>query len=112
MPPADLRGVLPPRVAVLLIPPILITVQLLVVFRLPQDHRDTGTAGDGTGIVYSVISIEPRRSARHGAAATSAGTLGLPGLGRAEGEEEEEEVEKRDARGYEDENEMPTRQVR
>ncbi|CAL8398005.1 unnamed protein product [Gadus morhua 'NCC'] len=108
MPPADLRGVIP-RVAILLIPPILITIQLMVVFRLPQDQRDTGTAADGTGIVYSVISIEPRRSARHGTASTSAGTLGLPGVGRAEGAEE---MEKRDDRGYEDENEMPTRQAR
>ena len=107
MPPADLRGVIP-RVAILLIPPILITIQLMVVFRLPQDQRDTGTAADGTGIVYSVISIEPRRSARHGTASTSAGTLGLPDVGRAEGAEE---MEKRDDRGYEDENEMPTRQV-
>ena len=81
MPPADLRGVIP-RVAILLIPPILITIQLMVVFRLPQDQRDTGTAADGTGIVYSVISIEPRRSARHGTASTSAGTLGLPGVGQ------------------------------
>ncbi|KAJ3609132.1 hypothetical protein NHX12_023656 [Muraenolepis orangiensis] len=87
---AGVRGALP-RVALLLTPPILVAIQLLSVLRLPQDHRDAGggggggTAGEGGGIVYSVISIEPKRSARLEAAApsssSSAGTGARPAGG-------------------------------
>ncbi|KAM4631277.1 putative methyltransferase-like protein 24 [Polymixia lowei] len=90
------------RTALLLIPPLLLALQLLAGLRLPRGQR-AGTAGEEEGgVAFSVISIEPKRSSPHWGA-----TSGGPQLE----EDEEEEVERRGARGYEDENEMPTRQV-
>ncbi|KAM3843376.1 putative methyltransferase-like protein 24 [Diretmus argenteus] len=77
----------------LLIPPFLLALQFLVGIRLPRAHR-AGGEEERRAIAFSVISIEPESSSRH-REATSPGPY----------------LDEEEARGYEDENEMPTRQV-
>ncbi|XP_071396874.1 probable methyltransferase-like protein 24 [Centroberyx affinis] len=99
------RGGLPLRAGLLLlIPPFLLALQLLVGLRLPRAHRASTTGvEEEEEIAFSVISIEPERSPRH---------RGATSRGPVLDEEDEEDVERKDGvRGYEDENEMPSRQV-
>ena len=99
----------------LLIPPFLLGLRLLVAGpRSPRAGRVGAGEGEGeAAVAFSVISIEPERSAPRG------GTLSRRGPGPEEEEEEEEgvEVEVADGerrepnRAYEDENEIHWRQV-
>lgn len=97
------RDGLPLRPLVLLVPPVLLTLQLLVVgLRLPQGSG-RGLEGQEGSVAFSVISIEPERSARRREPPSRRPAAGAVG--------EEEEEEEALARAYEDENEMLSRKV-
>lgn len=92
------RDGLPPRILVLLVPPFLLTLQLLVAGpRLPQNSRQ-GSEGQEGSIAFSVISIEPERNTRQWEPTSRRPLLEAVG---------EDAV----ARAYEDENEMLSRKV-
>ncbi|KAA8585922.1 methyltransferase-like protein 24 isoform X1 [Etheostoma spectabile] len=102
------RGGLSLRSGVLLlilIPPVLLALQLLVVGpRLPRGAR---AGAEEQGIAFSVISIEPERNSRQQESPSR-----RPGLKEEEEEVEVEDAERREeARAYEDENEMHSRQM-
>ncbi|XP_032390808.1 methyltransferase-like protein 24 isoform X2 [Etheostoma spectabile] len=102
------RGGLSLRSGVLLlilIPPVLLALQLLVVGpRLPRGAR---AGAEEQGIAFSVISIEPERNSRQQESPSR-----RPGLKEEEEEVEVEDAERREeARAYEDENEMHSRQL-
>ncbi|XP_046875797.1 LOW QUALITY PROTEIN: probable methyltransferase-like protein 24 [Hypomesus transpacificus] len=94
--PAGVRRVLY-RAGLFLIPPFLLALQFLVGLSL-QKIQQARYLGDEDRITFSVISIEPVRSTRN---------LGVILVGPELLEEDEEE---RGERGYEEENEMPTRE--
>ena len=96
--PAGVRRVLY-RAGLVLIPPLLLALQILVGLSLPKIQQ-ARNLGDEDKITFSVISIEPVRSTRN------------QGVILVEPELLEEDEEERGERGYEEENEMPTREVR
>lgn len=92
------RDALPLRSLVLLVPPFLLTLQLLVIGpRLPRTSRP-GSEGREGAIAFSVINIDPGRNVRHWKP-TSRRPLIEAVVGHAV------------ARAYEDENEMLSRKV-
>ncbi|XP_055013041.1 probable methyltransferase-like protein 24 [Boleophthalmus pectinirostris] len=91
------------QAGLLLIPPLLLALQLIVVWpRLPSAHR--GGTGEQGEAVFSVISIEPETRQR-----------GQPARGAGVRQDEKEGVQRGDggrSEGlYEDENEMNSRQM-
>ncbi|TWW65177.1 probable methyltransferase-like protein 24 [Takifugu flavidus] len=92
------RDALPLRSLVLLVPPFLLTLQLLVIGpRLPRTSRP-GSEGREGAIAFSVINIDPGRNVRHWKP-----TSRRPLIEAVEGHAV--------ARAYEDENEMLSRKT-
>lgn len=91
------RDALPLRSLVLLVPPFLLTLQLLVIGRSPQTSRP-GSEGREGAIAFSVINIDPGRNARQWKP-----TSRRPLIEAVEGHAV--------ARAYADENEMLSRKV-